>query len=109
MKKKVIIIGAGIAGISSAIELAQKGVEVTVIERRAISGGRMYSFRDNDTGELIDNGQHVMAGAYENFFNILKTLNTLHLVEFQKSLKVPFIDKGIQKFTAFPFPCRLAD
>ncbi|MCL5992461.1 MAG: hydroxysqualene dehydroxylase HpnE [Bacteroidetes bacterium] len=93
MKKKVIIIGAGIAGISSAIELAQKGVEVTVIERRAISGGRMYSFRDNDTGELIDNGQHVMAGAYENFFNILKTLNTLHLVEFQKSLKIPFIDK----------------
>src|SRR3989339_89860 len=106
MKKKVIIIGAGIAGIASAIELAQKGVEVTVIEGRAFPGGRMYSFMDNDTDELIDNGQHLMAGAYIHFFNILKNLNTFHLLEFQKSLKVPFIDKDCNKSlldsSAFP-------
>ncbi|TAL70031.1 MAG: FAD-dependent oxidoreductase [Bacteroidetes bacterium] len=92
MKKKVIVIGAGIAGIASAIELVQKGIEVIVLERRAFPGGRMYSILDNETGEKIDNGQHLMAGAYVNFFNILKTLNTFNLIEFQKSLIVPFLD-----------------
>ncbi|MBI5325870.1 MAG: FAD-dependent oxidoreductase [Ignavibacteriae bacterium] len=92
MKKRVIIIGAGIAGISSAIELVQNDIEVIVLERRAFPGGRMYSIWDNESGEYIDNGQHLMAGAYVNFFRILKTLGTYNLIEFQKSLIVPFID-----------------
>jgi zeta-carotene desaturase len=106
MKKKVIIIGAGIAGIASAIELVQKGIEVIVLERRAFPGGRMYSIKDIETGESIDNGQHLMAGAYNNFFNILKTLNTYQFLEFQKSLTVPFINKeghkSILDTSAFP-------
>jgi phytoene desaturase len=42
--KKVAIIGAGIAGIASAIRLAHKGLEVYVYEANAYAGGKLSSF-----------------------------------------------------------------
>lgn len=42
--KKVAIIGAGIAGIASAIRLAHKGFEVSVYEANAYAGGKLSSF-----------------------------------------------------------------
>lgn len=41
-KKKAIIVGAGIAGIATAIRLAIKGYEVKVHEKNAVAGGKMY-------------------------------------------------------------------
>jgi phytoene desaturase len=45
--KKVAIIGAGIAGIASAIRLAHKGLEVSVFEANAYAGGKLSSFEIN--------------------------------------------------------------
>lgn len=42
--KKVAIIGAGIAGISTAIRLAHKGFEVAVFEANTYAGGKLSSF-----------------------------------------------------------------
>jgi phytoene desaturase len=42
--KKVAIIGAGIAGIASAIRLAHKGLDVSVFEANAYAGGKLSSF-----------------------------------------------------------------
>jgi phytoene desaturase len=42
--KKVAVIGAGIAGIASAIRLAHKGFEVSVFEANAYPGGKLSSF-----------------------------------------------------------------
>lgn len=42
--KKVAIIGAGIAGIASAIRLAHKGCKVSVFEANAYAGGKLSSF-----------------------------------------------------------------
>ena len=44
--KKVIVIGAGLAGLSAAFELTQTGHDVTVLEARTRSGGRVYTLRD---------------------------------------------------------------
>ena len=40
--KKAIVVGAGIAGIATAIRLALKGFEVEVHEKNAVAGGKMY-------------------------------------------------------------------
>ncbi|HCW85029.1 MAG TPA: hypothetical protein DHC76_13625, partial [Rhodobacteraceae bacterium] len=39
--KHVVIVGAGIGGLSAALRLAHKGVRVTVLERHATCGGKM--------------------------------------------------------------------
>jgi monoamine oxidase len=61
---EVIIVGAGIAGLSAAWRLRQAGVAVRVIEAQNRCGGRMLSLRDHFAegqvcelgGELIDSG-----------------------------------------------------
>ena len=92
MGKKVIIIGAGIAGISAAMELVENGYEVNLFETSSRAGGRMFSLLDNKSKDEIDNGQHLFIGAYKHFFNILKKLDTFKFIANQKSLKVDFFD-----------------
>ncbi len=45
--KDAYVIGAGIAGIASAIRLAAKGYKVTVFEKNSYPGGKMSELRDN--------------------------------------------------------------
>lgn len=57
------MVGGGLAGIAAALALADAARPVTLIERRPFLGGRAFSFLDPDSGEEIDNGQHVLVGA----------------------------------------------
>src|ERR1700721_2649822 len=45
--QKVIIVGAGPGGLAAAILLARSGVEVTVVERRDVVGGRTSTLERN--------------------------------------------------------------
>lgn len=92
--KKVIIIGAGVAGISAAIEICQSGHEVVLLEQKSQIGGRIYSIEDNISGDLIDNGQHLLTGAYHRFLEILKILGTDGQIKKQKSLSIDFYSKN---------------
>jgi len=56
--KKVIIIGAGIAGLSAGYELTQLGHQVTILEARAQPGGRIQTLR-----EPFADGLYAEAGA----------------------------------------------
>jgi monoamine oxidase len=56
--QKIIVIGAGLAGLSAAYELTEAGHEVTVLEARARPGGRVYTLR-----EPFSDGLHAEAGA----------------------------------------------
>lgn len=70
-KLKVAIIGAGIAGMSTAVELLDQGHEVDIYESRPFIGGKVGSFVDKD-GNHIEMGLHVFFGCYNNLFRLMK-------------------------------------
>jgi zeta-carotene desaturase len=91
-KIRVAVIGAGVAGISAAVKLSLEGFEVDVFETRGFLGGRTYSFIDTKTDEEIDNGQHLLMGAYENFFKLLDILKTKKYLKFKDGISIDYID-----------------
>lgn len=90
----VIVIGAGVAGLRAAVELAARGAHVTVLEAKAILGGRATAFADPQTGERVDNGQHVMLGCYHETFAFLRQIGTEDRIRVQPSLEVDFVDRS---------------
>jgi zeta-carotene desaturase len=93
LTNEVIVIGAGFAGLSAATALAEKGVRVLVLEARPAPGGRASAFLDPSTGERVDNGQHVLTGAYGETFRFLRRIGTDNYVYLQPGLAVDIIDR----------------
>ena len=90
---RIGIIGAGLAGLAAGVELADRGHEVELLERRPWAGGSTYSFRDGATGEEVDNGQHVFMRCTTAYAAFLERLGTLGLTRRQRRLHVPVIDE----------------
>ena len=67
-KKKVIVIGAGFSGLSTATELANKGYEVTIVEKNSQAGGRARVFQEK--GFTFDMGPswYWMPDIFDNYF-----------------------------------------
>jgi squalene-associated FAD-dependent desaturase len=109
--RPVLIVGGGLSGLAAAVELAAAGTPVVVLEQKPSLGGRAYSFREANTGEVVDNGQHVLIAAYERTLRFLATVGTLHLLSIQASLRMTFHhpDRGFHTFrmAALPPPLNL--
>ena len=88
--KEVTVIGGGFAGLSAGVELADRGIRVTVLEGRGHLGGRAYSFRHKPTGDTVDNGQHLFMGCYTATREFLRRIGTDDLLVFQDSLRIDF-------------------
>jgi len=110
--KSVCVIGGGIAGLSAAVFLAEKGFEVTLVEASPKLGGRTYSFFDKQFGGVIDNGQHILASWYKETFALLKTIGSYDKLSFQKQLNVEFADSTGSRYSlkasSLPPPLHLA-
>jgi squalene-associated FAD-dependent desaturase len=89
----ILIVGAGLAGLSAAVSLAHAGHRVIVLDARPQLGGRATAFRDRETGELVDNGQHVLFGCYRETFAFLGRVGAMDNVRRQPTLSVPYIDR----------------
>jgi squalene-associated FAD-dependent desaturase len=89
----VVIVGAGFAGLSAATRLTKRGAKVLVLEARSRLGGRATAFTDRDTGELVDNGQHVLLGCYRETFAFLADAGAMDNVRMQRELSVTMIDR----------------
>jgi len=123
-----IVIGAGFGGLSAATRLAASGARVLVLEVRPRLGGRATAFHDRATGELVDNGQHVLFGCYHETFAFLRRVGAEDLVRLQPTMTVPFLDEqgrrselrcpplpapwhllgGVLDWDALPFGARLS-
>jgi squalene-associated FAD-dependent desaturase len=88
----VAVIGAGFAGLSAATALAARGARVLVLDARPRLGGRATAFTDRTTGELVDNGQHVLFGCYRATFEFLRRVGALDNLRVQSRLEIPYLD-----------------
>ena len=88
-----VVIGAGFAGLSAAVRLTKNGARVLVLEARARLGGRATAFPDRETGELVDNGQHVLLGCYTDTFEFLRDIGAADRVRLEPQLAVTMIDR----------------
>jgi oxygen-dependent protoporphyrinogen oxidase len=70
--KKVIVVGAGMAGLAAAFRLRQAGVDVTVLESSARVGGRIAT--DSRDGYLIERGAQLITSTYRNTLGLVKEL-----------------------------------
>lgn len=88
-----IVIGGGFAGLSAAVDLAERGWRVSVLEARTRLGGRAYSYTDEATGEVVDNGQHAMMGCYHHTLEFLRRIGAAHKVTRQANLRVDMVHR----------------
>jgi squalene-associated FAD-dependent desaturase len=98
-----IIIGGGCAGFAAATALVESGARVLVVEARPGLGGRASAFTDPETGERVDNGQHILMGCYTETLTFLDRIGAADRVRWQSGLKLSMIDRrGHQSVLALP-------
>jgi squalene-associated FAD-dependent desaturase len=69
-RKPVAVVGGGYAGMAAAVELAERGVPVTVYEAARELGGRARCVQRH--GTTLDNGQHILIGAYAHTLALMQ-------------------------------------
>ena len=72
MAGRVAVVGAGYAGMAAAVSLSERGIPVSVFESAPVPGGRAR--RIALQGHALDNGQHILIGAYEQLFQMMRTV-----------------------------------
>ena len=85
----VAVIGGGLAGLAAALECADAGARVTLIESRPRLGGATWSFRRH--GAWFDNGQHVFLRCCTGYRRFIDRLGVSDQVRLQSRLDVPVV------------------
>ncbi len=104
MKPDVLVIGGGCAGLAAATRLAERGARVRLIEGRKALGGRSRSWIDGVTGDVEDNGQHLMMGCYEEFLAFVRRTGGIEELRFQDRMEVTLLEPGGRACTFRPGP-----
>jgi squalene-associated FAD-dependent desaturase len=109
-----VVVGGGLAGITTALALADAGVRVTLLEGRPRLGGLAFSFQRD--GLTVDNGQHVYLRCCTAYRWFLDRVDATELAPLQDRLDVPVLDADAKPGrrlgrigrTALPVPLHLA-
>jgi hydroxysqualene dehydroxylase len=100
---KVAVVGAGLAGLSAALDLVDAGQEVTVYEARPTLGGAVQTLprRDGDPEPPPDNGQHIALGCFHEYLRFLDRIGQGGSVR-RLPLRLPVIDERGRTATITP-------
>jgi squalene-associated FAD-dependent desaturase len=108
--RAVAVIGGGLAGITAALDCAQAGATVTLLEVRPRLGGAAYSFTRE--GLQMDNGQHVFLRCCAAYRALLARLGSEPHVTVQPRLEIPVLKPGsetvVLRRDSLPPPLHLA-
>jgi squalene-associated FAD-dependent desaturase len=107
--KNVIVIGGGLAGLSSGVALAEAGFRVRLLEKRPHLGGRAASYV-LPGGEHVDNCQHVTLGCCTNLEDFYRRVGAADKIQFFDRLffAAPDGRRGEMKAVALPPPLHMA-
>jgi hydroxysqualene dehydroxylase len=92
--KKVAVVGGGLAGLASAIELVDAGHEVVLHEARPTLGGAVQTLpeRDGDPPPPPDNGQHIALGCFTEYRQFVERIGKGPALR-REALRLPVIDQ----------------
>ena len=86
------MIGAGLAGLAAALDLAEAGRRVILYEAGPAAGGRCRSFHDRTLGVRVDNGNHLLLSGNREVFSFLRRLGTADTMGGPGKPIFPFVD-----------------
>jgi squalene-associated FAD-dependent desaturase len=91
---RVVVVGGGLAGLSSALDLVRDGHEVTLLESRPTLGGAVQTLpeREDDPSPPPDNGQHLALGCCTEYLAFLEAVGSAGSAR-REPLALPVIDE----------------
>ena len=92
MPPTIHIVGAGLAGLSSAVGLVGRGCPVRVYEAAGHAGGRCRSFHDATLDREIDNGNHLLLSGNRAVFDYLEAVGVRDGLVGPDRAEIPFLD-----------------
>jgi len=103
--KKVIVMGGGLAGLSTAKHLVDAGHCPIVLEARDLLGGKVAAWRSADGTHVVETGLHVFFGAYPNAITLFDELGISDRLQWKEHAML-FAKPGGSKreFSTFDFP-----
>ncbi|MER7013719.1 hydroxysqualene dehydroxylase HpnE [Saccharopolyspora sp. NPDC000359] len=84
-----MVVGGGLAGVTAALDLAEAGFAVELLETRSRLGGATYSFRRGDL--VVDTGQHVFLRCYTAYTDLLRRIGAQDRIGMQHRFTVPVL------------------
>jgi squalene-associated FAD-dependent desaturase len=91
---KAYVIGAGLAGLSAATCLAERGCEVVLIESSAQAGGRCRSYVDPVLEMTLDNGNHLVLSGNQSVHGYLRRIGAEDRLAGPPDARLDFFDVG---------------
>ncbi len=103
----VLILGGGLAGLTAAKRLVDKGFSVQLVEKRDIFGGKVSAWKDKD-GDWVETGLHCFFGAYKEIYDLMKELGTYDAILWKTHELNYRLSQGVKfKFKTWNLPSPL--